>query len=444
MRPITPFVLSALTLVIHAEETPTAANFAKDGKLSATSTRLLIADREKIGINQLVDPGSLTISTTKLENLTDFFYGDIANKIHLRRAKLPPGQLSTQRATPPFTIAEVDAVYPVTPKKEKESWEEIQGVTAPYKPKIWNDNNRSATFGPLKLRKELAEIDKGLTDSKGAKISYADNHQSGENGAWNSQGVLYYPLTAEIPFPKSGSVFFKAGLAGAWNIAEREAPKQKITDPIDAEELTLSAPLSFYINPPGSSGSPFDSNGELVEPEGDGPGFSRWIVQTNPYLNTDFSFDHEIYGATATVSYVGNVFGSKVVMGTYQNLCKTGWAQDVNLRYQLTLSPMLDYSDVKQTGEHTTRAIDDDWFRLGAKAGIDVAFGPTSKPFTFGTSYQFFDTVDGDGGYSYLWKSNVTWWVAENVGLSFEHQTGTTPIADKDVDQTTFGLEFRY
>lgn len=441
MKPTYLLLALALASAGHAADKPlTAADFAtKKGMLDENACRLYIIHRQKTGADRLLKPGSMTIDQAKLNEHSQDYY----NQILLWNTPEQPNK-------PPFTVAHVEAALNANkpPDRERPAWQKIPGVTEKYSPKLENKDS-SWNIGPLAIRRDLDEVkkdSKDLKDVKGAKFAFADNHQSGENGAWNSQGVIYWPFAADVPFRNSGSVYFSGGFATEWIMAEREAPKTKVTDPGDAEELTASVPLTFYISPPARKEAYFEPNiATPVDPDA-GPSSAYWVFQGKPYMNTDFSFDHEIYGATASLRYVGAVFGSELYLGKYQNFSDagSGWLVDSNLRYQLTLTPTLDYSYVNQGGTHTTRKPGDDWLRLGAKAGFDLAFGPPDTPFTLGTSYQFFDTVDGKGGYSYLWKSNATWWMTPELGLSLEHAIGNTPVADKEIDQTTFGLEFRY
>jgi hypothetical protein len=164
-----------------------------------------------------------------------------------------------------------------------------------------------------------------------------------------------------------------------------------------------------------------------------------WVFQAKPYFQTDFSFQDEIYGASASAEFVGGVFGSQLYIGGFQNLGPSG------LQYQLRVIPKLDYSVTERGGPYTDRKPGDDWFRLGGTFSLDLRLGGESfNPLDFGVSYSLLQTVSGSGGYSGLFKTHVTWWVSENIGPSLEYTKGETPVADKPIDLLALTLELKY
>jgi hypothetical protein len=198
------------------------------------------------------------------------------------------------------------------------------------------------------------------------------------------------------------------------------------------EELGFAVPVTAYWSPGSSKTDPNDRVDRAL---------SRLVVlQAKPYFNTDFSFRHEIYGLEASTEFVGSLFGSRVVvLGGFQNIGNSG------IQYQLRVLPKLDYSVTEQTGIHTSRKDDDDWVRVGGLASFDIRLGAASyTPLDFGVSYQLLQSLSGTGGYSSLFKAHATWWLSENIGLMLEYAEGETPVADKDVDLTTLGVQLKF
>jgi hypothetical protein len=221
-------------------------------------------------------------------------------------------------------------------------------------------------------------------------------------------------------------------LASEWNIAQVQTNHAK-----DVEELTFSTPVTLYLSP----GSWLNDDTVTRTSAADGPASSAlFLLQAKPYYLTDFSFQDEIYGVQASLEYVGNVFGSRVLyLGGYQNLGIGG------LQYQLRLIPNLDYSVTGRGGDHTTRVKGDDWVRPGGTGSLDLRLGlQTFNALDAGVSYQFLETVSGSGGYSDLFTTHVTLWVIQNVGMTFQYSKGETPVATQPIDLITLGLEFKY
>jgi hypothetical protein len=301
-------------------------------------------------------------------------------------------------------------------------WWEIKGLTVRRK---LGSNGDKGTLGPLKLRKGPDDLG-GFDDAKGATLSFSDNRLVDGNGAWNSEGTLYYPVRLNLWEGDLGrNLRLEFGTATTWNLAEVEG-----TDGNDVEEFGFSLPLTFRLSP-----------GAKADPGGNKHLSRLCLIGAKPYYQTDFSFRHDIYGVEASLEFVGNPCpASSFYLGAFQN-----FTPNSPFQYQLRLIPKLDYSETAEGGKHTNRQKGDDWFRVGGLVSADFRYiGQTSKTLDLGVSYQALETLNGSGGYSDLLKANVTWWVVKNTGLTLDYSKGETPVADKDIDLIRVGLELKF
>jgi len=393
-----------------------------DGKLGLEEAAAFIAYRKGKALSDLVPANGVRLVITRDLHgvLTTNVVISATNLVASLADELAELQEDIAKATgrkrpPPWTPAEVDAVY-ADVKDDTPKWKQIKGLTVQKTvgagPKAWN-------LGPFRLRKNEDEILKDkVTDAKGATIGFADNHFVEGHGAWNSEGVLYYPVSKKLWDAKPiGSAALELGPAANWNLAEVEGSAGN-----DVQELGFSLPTTLKWVPGGTGSA------------------ARLLWQGKPYFNTDFSFEHEIYGIETSVEFVGNLGTPYVHLGGYQNLAGKAWIQ-----YQLRVIPKLDYSETAQGGEHTSRQEEDDWLRVGATLSLDFRLaGKGFKTLGFGTSYELLDTLSGSGGYSDLFKAHATWWLIDNAGLTFEYSDGETPVAAERISRITLGLELKF
>lgn len=324
----------------------------------------------------------------------------------------------------PWTAAELDKLYKEPDEKEQDAatpaWRKIDGFT---KKKEVKSGNVVQSFGPIQLRKDADQLNLksgGIGDVKGATLGFANNYDKKGSGAWNSEGVLYYPYTNITQLGIGSSSELLVGPSVEWKLAETEDATGK-----DVQSLTLGIPIIDYFTP--GSGA-----GRRVQ-------HGIWVFQGKPYYQTDFSFEHSIIGGGLSAEFVGSPFGNNFIIGDYQD---TGVK---NMQYRLRVMPKVDYSDVLDSGPHTTRAEDDDWFRAGGLISFDLRIGgATVNPLVLGVSYSGLDTISGDDGYSKMFKANATWWLSDYAGLTLEYSNGETPVASEDVDMLTLGLDLRY
>jgi hypothetical protein len=320
---------------------------------------------------------------------------------------------------PPWRWQDLDL-----PKEQEDPPRKLHpGITTP---KTWEAKDgvkTSGSRGPFRLRKNLDEAAKptvnadgsptdDLKGTKGATIGFQNNRLLKGNGAWNSEGALAYPIEWARERAAGGSTVWTLLPAVTWKIAESETPTAK-----DVEELAFHCSINAYRT--------FPWNGGLS-------------LQVDPYYNTDFSWDHEIYGATASLEYIGDVLGDFSV-GGYKWLYKGS-----SLAYQARLIAKLDYSEVGATGQHTTRTKEDDWLRAGGLASLDLRFGKSKRPIEVGASYEFKCDLQGKGGSGSLFDAHVTWPLSDYTGLTLKYQKGDEPVSDQKIDQITLGMEFKY
>jgi len=391
-----------------------------DGVLDIREAALYIAYRDEVPLSKLLKPGQLALNSKDVA-------AALGDQIDDLRSATAHGQ--------PWTWQELDSAYP--PKKTKSQklaetpkWRQMEGLTSAIK---IGEDGANGSLGPIRLRKTADDLTKkDLKDAKGATVGFTYNRLQSGNGAWNSEGILDYPIALIRQLGPGSSLEFQAGPAVEWNLAEtQEAGKN------DVQELGFGLPMIFYWTPGREKMT--GTYKENIAAGGDRIYSALWIGQVKPYFQTDFSFNHEIYGIEASLEYVGGLFGSRVFVGGFQNIGESG------LQYQLRLIPKIDCSETAEAGEHTSRVEGDDWVRVGALASFDLRLGGASfNPWDLGVSYQFLETVSGDGDYSDLFKAHITWWLSEHAGISLNYSRGETPVADKEIDLLALNLELKF
>jgi hypothetical protein len=153
---------------------------------------------------------------------------------------------------------------------------------------------------------------------------------------------------------------------------------------------------------------------------------------------TDFSFKGLVSGAS--FSYSPNVFDDISGFGIntgYKGLGHTP------LMYRLGLVPSVDYNHLFSTSRFITRKTQTDYFRLGGKveAGLITKGYPSIEAIA---SYQPLIGISGAPDYSYLLSLSGKLWFNKNVGFSLDYQRGETPVAQKNLDLLTAGLEVKF
>lgn len=398
-------VSAALVLMLvrasAGEDKVSARAFAgDDGLLNAEEASLYIAYRDNEPLAKFLTPGERQLDMEKLK-------AAMADKVDdLRRI----GHAE------PWTWQELDGVQATEP--DKPAWQQIPGVTVERK---WQGKRTSGSRGPIRLRGGATEINKSSQEAKGLTVGFSNNRLVAGRGVWNTEGALFYPVKVRWE-QSTASRELEAGPLVAWKLVQTEEKgKQEI------EEVTYSVPFTFYVSPSG-------------QPTSGGISSALWVMQASPYYQTDFSGGHQIRGTEASAEFIGGAFGTGLYVGGYQNLSKSGL-----LQYQLRFIPKLDRSDVRKTGPHSSRKLNDDWFRAGATVSFDLRLGGVSvNPLVLGVSYQFLQEFSGEENYADLFKAKTTWWLSPNAGLTLEYSDGETPVAAKQVDLLSISLELKY
>lgn len=411
------FVLSFLAAPVEASENVSAKSFAgADEMLEEHEVALYLAYHADEPLSKFLAPGQLSL--------------DIDMLVAAMQDNLDDLQSLTGHDAP-WTWQELDslAIAKKRDDQKKQGWKKITGVTVA---EPLGENGDKGSLGPIRLRKSGSELAKALRNAKGTSIGFSDNRVSNGGGAWNTQGALGYPVKFFFQHGPGKSTEFEITPMFGWNLAEAEGKAE-----YEVNELDFSLPVIVYISP--GRNKMTGTYEENISAAGD-HGFSRlWIVTAKPYFQTDFGFRHEIYGIEASAEYVGYLFGSKLYFGGFQNIASSG------LQYQLRVIPRVDYSETAKGGIHTTRQEGDDWFRLGGQVALDFRIGEAYfNSLDIGTSYQFFEALSGQGGYSDLFNTYATWWLSENAGMTLEYSKGNTPVAAQKIDLVILGLEFKY
>jgi hypothetical protein len=401
--------------------------------------------------------------------------------LHLRRIKDKYGE-------PPYTPEQVndalgiDARSPKEVEDQKDPWLRMNGATRPYytekvdfahNVKGQRDVLASDTFrgppadvaeqikkyptdhhlpddvkpwpneiislGPFVLRKSVAPVEtdfwapqklassKDLKTAEGAKISYSNDYLTKGNGAWDTEGALLWPVhIIETPYQHDKwSINF--GPAVYWKVQEQEKAGAS-----DINELRFSVPVSALWQPYASSTAD-----------------TQVFLQAEPYYQTDTSFRGDILGATASVELrTGRFLGNYFQLIPHMNFLGKN-----SLEGRFRVKGLTDYSDVRTGSKYISRKEGSDWFQLGGEVSFDLALFPDSDlttdpnlpaPLTASASYRFMDAVSGEGGYADLFKANVSFWFNQYTGLSVDYQRGQTPVADKDIDTLTIGLQLKF
>lgn len=415
------FVLFCLILPqpVHAADSFSANRFAgADGMLDTSEAALYLAFAHKMPLSAFLKPETMQIEPSQVAAVMEDRLDDLRS-------------LSGHEA--PWSADEIDDLYEskglVAGSKPEDGWKNITGLT---KAVVYTDSTTTRIYGPVQLRKTIADLRLPLKDAKGVTVGYSDNRLVDGAGAWNTQGVLGYPITLYTQKKPGQSTEFELLPAINWKIASVEGLSGS-----DIEELGFSVPITLFLSP---GGKRYSDNYEKNVVAAAGGILSRlWVINARPYLQTDFSLRHLIYGVEASTEYIGGVFGSGLYVGGYQNTGING------LQYQLRIVPKIDFSTTAQTGRFTTRNEGDDLFRIGGLLACELRLTGTSyTSLNFGTTYEVFRSLNNTIEDTELLRTYATLWLNENVGMTFEYSKGETPVSLKEIDLLSLGLEFKY
>ena len=276
------------------------------------------------------------------------------------------------------------------------------------------------SMGPFTLRKRADDWDSDLKKAQGAKLAYADDLKSHKT-TWLTEGALIYPFLFSDDYTSYDRE--KPIRSERWLVlpsAEWKVNKTAQTNKNDIEELQVQAPVVWSAN--------HVRLGWLRNSE----------FGLTPYSLTDFSFKGLVVGLSA--SYSPYVFdeGSGFGLNTgYKGLAS------IPLMYRLGLVPSLDYNHLSSTSRFISRNDHDDYFRLGGKleAGLITKGYPAFETLV---TYLPMIGITGAPDYSYLLSVSGKLWLIKYAGFSVDYQIGKTPVAQKDIDLLTAGLEIKF
>ncbi|MBM3163612.1 MAG: hypothetical protein FJZ79_09980 [Chlorobi bacterium] len=389
-----------------------------DGVLDTNEAALYLAFVYKMPLSSFLKPETMQIDPRQVAAVMEDRLDDLRS-------------LSGHEA--PWPADEIDKLYattdPVARNMPENGWKNIKGVT---KPLVYSDSTKTRIYGPVRLRKTIGDLRLPLKDAKGVTIAFSDNRLVKGAGAWNTQGVLGYPISLYTRKKSGQSTEFELLPTMDWKRASIEGVPGS-----DIEELGFSVPMTIYHSPGGKAYTGTYEENVLAAESKILSGL--WVITARPYVQTDFSLDHLIYGVEASAEYIGGVFGSGLYVGGYQNTGING------LQYQLRIVPKIDFSTTAERGRCTTRSSGDDLFRIGGLLACDLRFFGTSfNSLNIGTSYEVFHSLNNTIENAELLRTYATLWLNENVGMTFEYSKGETPLSLKDIDLLSLGLEFKY
>jgi hypothetical protein len=277
-----------------------------------------------------------------------------------------------------------------------------------------------SSLGPFLLRRSPDDWSRSVRSADGATLAYADD-QRNHRKTWAAEGALIYPVefardnTARDRASRIRSESWELLPSVSWKVLSVASSASA-----DVQELQFSLPIVWSAN--------LVSTGALRNSE----------LALTPYALTDFRFGGLIAGGTLTwTPYLLTSDASFALNTGYKGL-GTG-----PLLYQLGLVPLIDINHLYKTSRFIERDDDKSYFRVGGKAsaGLRTKNFPSLE---LKASYQWFTRISGGPAESDLFSAAAKVWLNDNVALSFERQDGETPVARKDVDQSTLGLEMRF
>ncbi len=378
-----------------------------NGKLDKRELALFVAKRDKLKPNIaafLSDAGKLTVAPEKLE-------GVIQQDIIEQAADAVGEIIARMDSDPPYSIAEVSQVLApaaVVPEPHRLRLPGVLGKKSVFS---------SGSIGPLLLRKSADDGDNDLKNSAGAKLAHSRNRLT-DKSTWVTEGALLLP-TAGWKNERSGdrlSERWSMLLSASWKVVQ---VGQTTTG--DAEELQFQAPFTKSIN------------------FGDGSALRNAEYKVTPYFLTDFGFKGKVAGASFSYTpYVKPANGGVEVNTGYRFVSDSS-----PLLYRIGLVPTLDYNHLFSASRFITRTNHKDYFRGGGRAEIGF-LTHTLPAIELRAAYSGFWRIKGGPSHSDLLSVTAKLWVNQNAGVTLEHQKGDTPIATKEVDVTTLGLELRF
>lgn len=382
-------------------------DFDGNGKLDKRELALFVAKRDNLKPNIaafLSDAGKLTVAPEKLE-------GAIEQDLRSQAADAVGEIVARLDGDSPYAIADVRQVLAPPAVVPESSRLRLPGALGQ------KTVSSHGSMGPLLLRKSVDDGDKDLKNSAGAKLAHSRNRLT-DKSTWVTEGALLFPMAGWSNERRADrlSERWSMLLSASWKVVQ---VGQTTTG--DAEELQFQAPFMKSIN------------------RGDGSALRNAEYKVTPYFLTDFGFRGKVAGASFSYTpYVKPASGGVEVNTGYRFVSETS-----PLLYRLGLVPTLDYNHLFNTSRFITRTSHKDYFRGGGRAEIGL-LTHTLPAIELRATYSGFWRIDGAPSQSDLLSLTTKLWLNPNAAVTLEHQKGDTPVATKEVDVTTLGLELRF
>lgn len=388
---------------------PATFDLDKDLHLSKRELSLFVIKRDKLNpkVGEFLGNNlKLAVTPEELERaILDDLLLQASGSVGLIAANIPDAREPYPIAAVVAALAKLEAPKP-SPRR--------LALPAPWGDKL---KQGDSVLGPIALRKSVDDAEKNLTDAAGAKLSHSRNRITNKT-TWLTEGALIFPITGEDN-TRSGdqlSERWKLLPSISWKVVQVAG-----TPAGDAEELQFKMPMVSSVNH-GNAGALRNSE-----------------LSFAPYFLTDFGFRGKVAGASLSYTpYVKPANGGLQINTGYRFTSPTSLWQ-----YRIGWTPTLDYNHLYDTSRFITRAGTTDYFRGGVRAEIGL-LSNTQPAVELRGTYKGFWRIQGGPNRSDLLSVSGKLWLNDNAGFTLEHQKGSTPVAEKEIDVTTLGLELRF
>jgi hypothetical protein len=278
----------------------------------------------------------------------------------------------------------------------------------------------NSLWGPLRLRKTSDDWSSDLSKAQGANANYTDDRKAGK-ASWSTEGALIYPIafsqdnTRSDPDNSIRSSTWRLLPATTWKVVKGQDPQKG-----DVEELQFQVPVAWSANHVGLG----------------------WLrnsdVALSPYFLTDFGFKGAVEGVSLSYTpYLQDYDSGFALNSGYKGLGNSP------VLYRLGLVPSVDFNHLSSTSRFISREAHSDYFRAGGK--VELGLRTMNYPsIELLASYQAFAGTSGAPDYSDLISASAKLWINDHAGITLNYQVGSTPVAQKDIDLITLGIELKF
>lgn len=407
----------AASIASAAQTVPAVFDADHSGSLEREELCLFLAQRDKLkpDLNVFLN-ADFTVKGT-VQETQDAIRANLIKRAEKQLGRFQAVARARFGHDLPYTLKEVEDLTAPASEATEEPWK-LPGVLGTQDEKITVIGADRVTVrrGPIALRKTPDDWQDDLTDAAGAKLTHAKNRLT-DKSTWVTQGALIFPIDRLTDRPAGESSSWHVRPSVSWNVSQVEHTRTG-----DAEELQLDVPFVYSAN----------RNGSVVR---------NHEISFAPYFLTDFGLRGKVVGASLSYSPVIKAAGDAGIdlnLGYKPLFAGSGWLA------KAALVPTLDYNHLVTDSRFIERDDHPDYFRGGG--GVQLGFKTERKPaLEISGAYKGFWRLQNAGpNHSELLTVSGKLWFNDNFGVTLEHQKGSTPVADKDVDLTTLGLEVRY